>query len=62
MEEFELVVAEENKFEVGAKKSSTSLKIRTVKILMQETQLHNFLNESLSTNRTFSMPTLSEEI
>ena len=63
MEEFELVVPEEYKLEKGAEEKSTvSWKFRTVKTLMQRTQIDNSPIENLSTSRTFPMPTLIGEI
>ena len=64
MEEFEFVVAEENKFENWAnqKKSSIPWKFRTVKTLNQGTQVDKPPIEKPSTSRILSMPTLIEEI
>ena len=53
MEELEIVVAEEYKFETGAKKSSTSWKFRTVRTLMQGTQIHGSPIETLSKTKFF---------
>ena len=63
MEEFELLVAEEYKFEDDRnKKSKTFWKLRTVKTLIQGTQIDNSPIEKLSTTRELSMPTLIQEI
>ena len=56
--EIEIVVAEEYKFENGAKKSCTSWKFRIVRTVMQGLQINNSPMENFSTTRTISMMTL----
>ena len=63
MEEFELVVTEENKFENGAKEKKLHfLKLRIAKTLMQGAQIGNSRITNLYTSRILSMATLIEEI
>ena len=61
MEEFELVVAEEYKFENGAKKSNF-LKFQTARTLIQASQIDNSPIKNFFTTRIFSMPTLIAKI
>ena len=64
MEETELVVPEEYKFENAAKKNETSVfwKFRIVKTLMRGTQIDKSPMEKLYTITKFLMPTPMEEM
>ena len=63
MKEFEFVVAEEYKFERWTNwKSNTCWKFRTVKTLIQGTQIEISSIKRSSTTRTSSIPTMIEEI
>ena len=62
MEEIGFVLAEENKFENWAKKSSSLWNFRTVKTLMQGAQMDNSPFEKNCTAKIFPTLILSKEI
>ena len=63
MEDFELVMSEENNFVYGAIKNCIfSGKTRTVKALQQKTKIKNSVVGKPSTSRSFPMATLVEEL